>query len=344
MIHRRGGRKKDDEENENYSDSEIDSINNKLSNVKLSSTSKKEGNTKDTINSTTKSSTQLVIPELTLMEEVVLLGLKSDGMLSFWNDNISYALRGLILIELALRKKIRIIDEPARKRYDLSERLIEVVDNTKTGEFLLDESLNLMSQDNVDQQQSITSWIDLLSGETWNLMKINYQLKQVRERICKELADKGVLRTEMKNYFLFDVVSWPIVDQSCKDNIKRRVMSALVNRNLQLTYNKYFPENTTFQSLRTICLVAGAQGSNVLERVLQSLEYEKRDKGFERAQELCEQFGKWPFDMATGTKTGVSVNVYQVIEEEMKQNPGCELYLEVIAGVLEVFAGMESVF
>ncbi|OBA27808.1 Golgi phospho protein 3, partial [Hanseniaspora valbyensis NRRL Y-1626] len=95
----------------------------------------------------------------------------------------------------------------------------------------------------------------------------------------------------------------------------------------------YFPENTTFQSLRTICLVAGAQGK-----------YEKRDKGFERAQELCEQFGKWPFDMATGTKTGVSVNVYQVIEEEMKQNPGCELYLEVIAGVLEVFAGMESVF
>ncbi|XBW36793.1 hypothetical protein QEN19_002370 [Hanseniaspora menglaensis] len=344
MIHRRGGRKKDDEDNENFSDSEIEGINSKLNNVKLNSTGKSTSELNDKKRVGNDGSDELIVPELTLMEEVVLLGLKSDGMLSFWNDNISYALRGMILIELALRKKIRIIDEPARKRYDLAERLVEVVDNTKTGEFLLDESLNLMSQDNADQQQSITSWIDLLSGETWNLMKINYQLKQVRERICKELADKGVLRTEMKNYFLFDVVSWPIIDQPCKDAIKRRAMSALVNRNLQLSYNNYFPENTTFPALRTLCLVAGAQGSNVLERALQSLEYEKRDKGFERAQQICEQFGKWPFDLTTGTKTGISVNVYEMIEKEIKENPGCELYLEVVAGVLEVFAGMESVF
>lgn len=341
MIHRRGGRKKDDEEN---SDSETDFVTDSLSKVTLNKTAK--GNASNLSSGKTDSgsaqSVDLIVPELTLMEEVVLLGLKSDGMLSFWNDNISYALRGLIIMELALRKKIRIIDEPARKRYDLSERLIEVVDQTKTGEFLLDETLNLMVQDNADHQRSISSWIDLLSGETWNLLKINYQLKQVRERICKELADKGVLRTEMKNYFVVDVVSWPIIDQSCKDAIKRRVMSALVNRNLQLNHNKYFPENTSFKNIRTLCLVTGAQGSNVLEKVLQSLEYEKRDKGFERAQELCEQFSKYPFDLNSGTKSGISVNIYQLIEEEIKNNPGCELYLEIVAGVIEIFTTMDS--
>lgn len=340
MIHRRGGRKKDDEDNN--SDSEIEGVTDSLSKTNLNKTAQGKNTQLSSGKTKTSEDEDLVIPELTLMEEVVLLGLQSDGMLSFWNDNISYALRGLIIMELALRKKIRIIDEPARKRYDLSERLIEVVDQTKTGEFLLDETLNLMAQDNADHQRSISSWIDLLSGETWNLLKINYQLKQVRERICKELADKGVLRTEMKNYFVVDVVSWPIIDQSCKDAVKRRVMSTLVNRNLQLNYNKYFPENTSFQNIRTLCLVTGAQGSNVLEKVLQSLEYDKRDKGFERAQELCEQFSKYPFELNAGTKSGISVNIYQLIEEEIKNNPGSELYLEIIAGVIEIFTTMDS--
>ena len=105
------------------------------------------------------------------------MGLKDkQGYLSFWNDNISYALRGCIMIELALRGKIRCVDDPVRKRFDVSERLIEVIDSTKTGEVLLDESLSLMKN---DPPTSIVGWIDLLSGETWNLLKINYQLKQV---------------------------------------------------------------------------------------------------------------------------------------------------------------------
>jgi Golgi phosphoprotein 3 len=49
------------------------------------------------------------------MEEVLLLGIKDkQGYLSFWNDNISYALRGCILIELALRRRIGIVRDPGR--------------------------------------------------------------------------------------------------------------------------------------------------------------------------------------------------------------------------------------
>jgi len=48
---------------------------------------------------------------LTLMEEVLLLGLKDkEGYTSFWNDCISSGLRGCILIELAIRGRIELVN------------------------------------------------------------------------------------------------------------------------------------------------------------------------------------------------------------------------------------------
>ena len=279
------------------------------------------------------------IPTLTLMEEVLLMGLRDrEGYLSFWNDSISYALRGCIIIELALRGKIRILDDFARKRFDLSERLIEVIDSSKTGEVLLDETLQLMKN---DEPLSISNWIDLLSGETWNLLKINYQLKQVRERLAKGLVDKGVLRTEMKNFFLFDMATHPIADASCKEAIKRRVLSVLVSRNMELSYNEYFPETTSFKIIRTLALICGSYGANVLENVLTTLEYEKRDKAISRAEEIMAQFSQYPFDLEKETELGVSVNLNKEVKEEIENNPGHDLQLEVIAGVFEVFSRMD---
>ncbi|KAJ7755261.1 hypothetical protein B0H16DRAFT_1541522 [Mycena metata] len=50
-----------------------------------------------------------------MQEEV--LGIKDkQGYLSFWNDNISYALRGCILIELALRRRIGVVRDAWRMR------------------------------------------------------------------------------------------------------------------------------------------------------------------------------------------------------------------------------------
>lgn len=280
------------------------------------------------------------IPKLTLMEEVLLLGLKDkEGYLSFWNDNISYALRGCILIELTLRGKIRVVNDSSRKRFEVSERLVEVIDSSKTGEVLLDEALNLMKN---DEPLSIANWIDLLSGETWNLLKINYQLKQVRERLAKGLVDKGVLRTEMKNFFLFDMPTHPITDTSCKEAIKRRILSVLVSRNMELNYNEYFPESVTFKIIRTLSLICGSYGANVLENVLSSLEYEKRDRAFSRADEILAQFSQYPFGLDKATESGVSVNLNKEVQEEIAQNPDTDLQLEVVAGVFEVFSRMDS--
>ncbi len=108
-------------------------------------------------------STETKLPRLTLMEEVLLMGIKDkEGYLSFWNDNISYALRGCIILELAFRGKIQMVNDPARRRLELSERNIEVIDSTLTGEVLLDESLKLMK---ASEPMSVGQWIDLLSGK-----------------------------------------------------------------------------------------------------------------------------------------------------------------------------------
>jgi Golgi phosphoprotein 3 len=102
-------------------------------------------------------------PKLTLMEEVLLMGLKDQqGYLSFWNDNISYALRGCIVMELAFRGRVRMQKFVGQRAPPLRDRLIEVVDDTLTGEVLLDEALKMMK---TSEKMCVADWIDLLSGK-----------------------------------------------------------------------------------------------------------------------------------------------------------------------------------
>lgn len=286
----------------------------------------------------------LKVPLLTLMEEVLLIGLKDrEGYLSFWNDNISYALRGCILLELAFRKKITLVNDPARRRFELADRLVEVIDSEPTGEVLLDEALKIMKGD--ESHLSVTNWIDLLSGETWNLMKINYQLKQVRERLAKGLVDKGILRTERKNFFLFDMATHPVTDKMSKEYIKNRILNLLISRNVDFdsTANDQYPADTSFKCLRTIALVSGSYAANVLENVLLSLNYDKRDQAFARADELLNDFSDYPFNIAHSSPLGIGLNLNQEITTEIEKDATDELQLELIAAVLSVFAKMDSI-
>ncbi|KAJ3193935.1 hypothetical protein HK101_003783 [Irineochytrium annulatum] len=212
---------------------------------------------------------------LTILEEVLLLGLKdAQGYLSFWNDNISYVLRGAILMELSFRNRITTVKE-IRKR-PFPDRLLEVTDEKNTGEVLLDEALKLIKMDS----QSISSWIDLMSGETWNLMKIGYQLKNVRERIAKGLVDKGVLRTEKRNFILFDMATHPVSDHTIKEALIQRVVDTLLGRGTQ-------PDK------RTIGMVCAAYAANVLENALVGLSHQQREQAFQRVDELLQEFASY---------------------------------------------------
>lgn len=283
-------------------------------------------------------------PLLTLMEEVLLMGLKDkEGYLSFWNDNILYALRGCILLELTFRNRITLVNDPARRRFELSDRLVEVIDATPTGEVLLDEALKIMKSDELNLL--VTLWIDLLSGETWNLMKINYQLKQVRERLAKGLVDKGILRTERKNFILFDMATHPVADKMLKEYIKNRVLAMLTQRTVELdpVCNPQFEKDTSCKYLRLVALICGAYAANVLENVLMHLNYDKRDQAFARADEILQDYSESPFNTNHASPLGLGQNLGQEISRECAEAGVLELQLELIAAVFSVFARMDSI-
>ncbi|RPA83602.1 Golgi phospho protein 3 [Ascobolus immersus RN42] len=278
-------------------------------------------------------------PKLTLMEEVLLLGLKDkQGYLSFWNDNISYALRGCIVLELAFRGRISMEKDPARRRFPLQDRLIEVIDDTLTGEVLLDEALKLMK---TSEKMSVHSWIDLMSGETWNLMKIGYQLKQVRERLAKGLVDKGILRTEKRNFLLFDMATHPVADGGAKDEIRRRVRNVLTQRTVVLPASQFLPEEMEFRYIRTVAMVCAAYASNVLENALSTLGHEARERAFAHVDELLAEYSQWPFGKRN-TSSGVGQNLGQATQEEVDNAKDKELQLEIVAAVLSVYTQLDS--
>ncbi|EIN08755.1 GPP34-domain-containing protein [Punctularia strigosozonata HHB-11173 SS5] len=299
------------------------------------------------------------MPKLTIMEEVLLLGLKDkQGYLSFWNDNISYALRGCILIELALRRRIAVVKDPNRRRLSVNERIIEVIDERPTGETLLDEALRMMSAQQAVEKMSINSWIDLLSGETWNVMKIGFQLKQVRERLAKGLVDKGVLRTEKRNFLLFDMATHPVTDVRTKEAIVSRCVALLTTTTTAVPPSALDKEGIQNRVLRAVCLVCAAYAASVLDNAFARLPYEDREAAFQRCDEILAEFATWPFGSSSGSTKrkervvnggggGVSgrevvLGLVSEVKKEMKGEEGEDLSFELVAGVLEVLSKLDS--
>ncbi|KAG6884402.1 hypothetical protein C0993_011490 [Termitomyces sp. T159_Od127] len=307
------------------------------------------------------------MPRLTIMEEVLLLGIKDkQGYLSFWNDNISYALRGCILVELALRRRIALVKDPNRRRIPIAERIVEVIDDRQTGETILDEALKMMkSQEH--SKMGINSWIDLLSGETWNVMKIGFQLKQVRERLAKGLVDKGVLRTEKRNFLLFDMATHPVADVRTKESIINRAVSLLTATTASVPPSALDKEGTQCRVLRAVCLVCAAYAASVLDNAFGRLGYDEREAAFGRCDEILAEFVVWPFGAAEGSGVsgegtaaaaarrrqaarigaGSSVSgrdsVLGLVQEVKKESLGDEdPSFELIAGVLEVLSKLDS--
>jgi Golgi phosphoprotein 3 len=66
------------------------------------------------------------------------------------------------VIELAFRGRVSMQKDSSRRRFPLADRVIEVIDDTLTGEVLLDEALKMMK---ASEKMSVSSWIDLMSGK-----------------------------------------------------------------------------------------------------------------------------------------------------------------------------------
>lgn len=207
-------------------------------------------------------------------------------------------------------------------------------------------------------------------------MKIGYQLKQVRERLAKGLVDKGVLRTEKKNFLLFDMATHPVSDPTFKDDVLRRVLNLLAARTAAVPNSSLYSENVKFRSIRAVCMVCSAFAANVLENALIHLSYDQRELAFSKCDELLQEFSIWPFgggnptsggsgagggrnsgntvmvgQSASNSSTGISgnqdatagANLAEIIRlAKLEANNGNDLQLEVVAGVISILARMDS--
>ncbi|KAJ6528065.1 Golgi phosphoprotein 3 [Mycena capillaripes] len=215
------------------------------------------------------------------MEEVLLLGIKDEEGYLVLERQYQLCAAGCILIELALRRRIGVVRDPGRKRSPLADRPIAVISARQTGETLLDETLKMMKQTaDAGEKMGVGIWIDLLNGETWNVLKIGFQLKQVRERLAKGLVDKGVLRTEKRNFLLFDMATQPVTDTHVKAGVVNRVVTLLTST--QVPPSALDVEGTQCRTLRAVCLACAAYTVSVLNNAFERLGYEEREAAFGR--------------------------------------------------------------
>jgi Golgi phosphoprotein 3 len=216
---------------------------------------------------------------LTLMEEVLLLGIKdNEGYTSFWNDCISSGLRGCMLIELGLRLRIDLEKMGMRKR-GLDTRKLVVIEKSDrtTGDVLLDEAMKHIRHNGSDEY--LQEWIDLLSGETWNPLKLKFQLRNVRERIAKNLVEKGILTTEKQNFLLFDMTTHPVTDTTAKDRVVKKVQDAVLSK---------WQNESNRMDKRTLALIFMAQASDVLENAFAPLSDDDYELAMKRVRELLD--------------------------------------------------------
>lgn len=160
-------------------------------------------------------------------------------------------------------------------------------------------------------------------------MKIGYQLKQVRERLAKGLVDKGILRTEKRNFLLFDMATHPVADGGAKDEIRRRVRAVLTNRTVVLPPTTWLPEDMEFRYLRTVSMLCAAYAANVLENALTTLGHEARERAFAQVDELLAEYSQWPFGRRAGGQAAIGANLEGVIRDEVNGAKDKELQLEV---------------
>ncbi|XP_073333901.1 Golgi phosphoprotein 3-like [Pagrus major] len=214
---------------------------------------------------------------LTLMEEVLLLGLKDrEGYTSFWNDCISSGLRGCMLVELALRGRLQLEACGVRRKSLLSRKVICKSD-APTGDVLLDEALKHIKE--TQPPETVQSWIELLSGETWNPLKLHYQLRNVRERLAKNLVEKGVLTTEKQNFLLFDMTTHPLTNSTIKQRLVKKVQESVLEK---------WVNDPHRMDKRILALILLAHSSDVLENAFAPLQDDQYDLGMKRVHTLLE--------------------------------------------------------
>ena len=110
-------------------------------------------------------------------------------------------------------------------------------------------------------------------------MKLRYQLRNVRERLAKNLVEKGVCTTEKQNFLLFDMTTHPLVDSSIKSKLIKKVQDAVLSR---------WVNDPQRIDKRTLALLFLAHSSDVLENAFAPLSDDDYEVAMKRMRELLD--------------------------------------------------------
>uniref|UniRef100_A0A4W5M067 Golgi phosphoprotein 3a n=1 Tax=Hucho hucho TaxID=62062 RepID=A0A4W5M067_9TELE len=159
----------------------------------------------------------------------------------------------------------------------LKDREVICKSDAPTGDVLLDEALKHVKE--TQPPETVQSWIELLSGETWNPLKLHYQLRNVRERLAKNLVEKGVLTTEKHNFLLFDMTTHPLTNNNIKQRLIKRVQEAVLEK---------WVNNPNRMDKRLLALIFLAHSSDVLENAFSPLLDDQYDLAMKRVRQLLD--------------------------------------------------------
>lgn len=116
-------------------------------------------------------------------------------------------------------------------------------------------------------------------GETWNPLKLHYQLRNVRERLAKNLVEKGVLTTEKQNFLLFDMTTHPLTNNNIKQRLIKKVQEAVLDK---------WVNDPHRMDKRLLALIYLAHASDVLENAFAPLLDEQYDLATKRVRQLLD--------------------------------------------------------
>jgi len=144
---------------------------------------------------------------LTIVEKILLFLLDDEKgtMPPVPQLTLHFVLAGAVLMDLAIRNKI-----------DSDGETIKVIDQSSTGEHLLDVTLaEICSQ---PDQQDVVYWINKIADGGEELKGLGFQ----------SLVDREILETVEKNYFwVVKTQTYPTVDDEAERRVKLRIMNIL---------------------------------------------------------------------------------------------------------------------
>jgi hypothetical protein len=176
---------------------------------------------------------------LTLVEEVLLLTLhdKNGTFVSVPAFSLEYALSGAILMDLALRDRI-----------DTDPEKLMIVDQTPTGDDLLDPVLEKIAGS--PKTLSTQEWLNALALDT----------HPIKEHALDRLVNRGILQREEKKFlWVFGKRRYPVIDNKEQREAKLRILGILLSDEI--------PEG------RDTVLIALADACALFESILSREEY-----------------------------------------------------------------------